>query len=230
VALALDRLGVPRYSGPASPTTISGRTCASISPRATSPPSSSVPTTRRRPRSRSSLHDASGERSFSFYRDRGADTRLEPGTVPDETLDAVSWVHTTGVTMSVEPSRAATTELQTRASGECVVSLDPNWRPGLWESRETYASVIRAALPAVDVLVASEGGPGRGRPHGCGSGRPRRRGRRRRARHRRDNARRRRRAVVRNGDEPGAGSRAPRGATRSTSSTRPARATPSSLG
>jgi len=76
--------------------------------------------------------------------------------VPDETLDAVSWVHTTGVTMSVEPSRAATTELQTRASGECVVSLDPNWRPGLWESRETYASVIRAALPAVDVLVASE--------------------------------------------------------------------------
>lgn len=101
-------------------------------------------------------HDPDGERSFEFYRERGADTRLEPGTVPEETLDAVSWVHTTGVTMGVEPSRTATVDLQRRASESCTVSLDPNWRPGLWESREDFAATVRDALADVDVLVASE--------------------------------------------------------------------------
>lgn len=100
-------------------------------------------------------HDADGERSFTFYRDRGADTRLEPGTVTDDTLEAVSWVYTTGVTMSVEPSRTATGELQRRASRECTVSLDPNWRPGLWEGREEFSSVVRDALDHVDVVTAS---------------------------------------------------------------------------
>lgn len=101
-------------------------------------------------------HDADGERSFEFYRERGADTRLSKGTVPDETLNAVSWVHTTGVTMGVEPSRTATQDLQRRASDSTTVSLDPNWRPGLWESREDFAETIRGALGNVDVLVASE--------------------------------------------------------------------------
>lgn len=101
-------------------------------------------------------HSASGEWSFEFYRARGADTRLEPGTVTDATLDTVSWVHTTGVTMNVEPSRTATLELQERASDECIVSMDPNWRPDLWESREDFVAVLRGALSNVDFLIASE--------------------------------------------------------------------------
>ena len=100
-------------------------------------------------------HEPDGERSFEFYRERGADTRLQRGTVPDRTLAAADWVHTTGVTMSVEPSRTATMDLQRRASEYCSVSLDPNWRPGLWESREEYATTVREALPNVDLLVAS---------------------------------------------------------------------------
>lgn len=83
-------------------------------------------------------HDADGERSFTFHRDRGADTRLEPEMVTDDTLDTVSWVYTTGVTMSVEPSRTATKELQRRANSDCTVSLDPNWRSGLWERRKKF--------------------------------------------------------------------------------------------
>lgn len=101
-------------------------------------------------------HDPDGERSFEFYRERGADTRLQRGTVTDDTLDSVDWVHTTGVTMGVEPSRTATIDLQRRASRNCTVSLDPNWRPGLWESREDFAATVRDALADVDVLVASE--------------------------------------------------------------------------
>ena len=100
-------------------------------------------------------HDADRGPAFSFYRERGADTRLREGTVPDETLDAVSWVHTTGVTMSVEPSRSATLELQSRASDRCTVSLDPNWRPEMWHSRHEFRAVVRGALSDVDVVTAT---------------------------------------------------------------------------
>lgn len=100
-------------------------------------------------------HDAERGPSFAFYRERGADTRLQQGTVPDTTLESVSWVHTTGVTMSVEPSRSATLELQSRASKQCTVSLDPNWRPEMWHSRHEFRAVIRGALPDVDVVTAT---------------------------------------------------------------------------
>lgn len=100
-------------------------------------------------------HDADRGPSFTFYRERGADTRLRQGTVSDDTLESVSWVHTTGVTMSVEPSRSATLELQSRASNGCTVSLDPNWRPEMWHSRHEFRAVIRGALSAVDVVTAT---------------------------------------------------------------------------
>lgn len=100
-------------------------------------------------------HDAERGPSFVFYRDRGADTRLQPGAVADETLASVAWVHTTGVTMSVEPSRSATLELQSRAADGCTVSLDPNWRPEMWHSPHEFRAVVRGALPDVDVVTAT---------------------------------------------------------------------------
>ena len=100
-------------------------------------------------------HDADRGPSFAFYRERGADTRLQQGSVSDDTLESVSWVHTTGVTMSVEPSRSATLELQSRAADRCTVSLDPNWRPEMWHSSHEFRAVIRGALPDVDVVTAT---------------------------------------------------------------------------
>jgi fructokinase len=101
-------------------------------------------------------HDANGDRSFTFYRDGGADTRMLAGTIPDSTLADTAWVHTTGVTLSVEPSRSATLDLQERATEPTTVSLDPNWRPEMWHSRQEYAAVIRGALGNVDVVKATE--------------------------------------------------------------------------
>lgn len=101
-------------------------------------------------------HDADGERRFSFYREGTADTRMRPGTVSDETLTDVDWVHLTGVTLSVEPSRTATLELAERASeAGCTVSLDPNARPEMWHSEQEFAAVVRGALDHVDVLKAT---------------------------------------------------------------------------
>jgi len=100
-------------------------------------------------------HDPERGPSFAFYRERGADTRLQQGTVSNNTLESVSWVHTTGVTMSVETSRSATLELQSRASDRCTVSLDPNWRPEMWHSSHEFRAVVRGALSDVDVVTAT---------------------------------------------------------------------------
>lgn len=100
--------------------------------------------------------DADGEPTFEFHRTDTADTRMQPGTVPDRALEALSWVHITGVTLSVEPSRTATLDLAERATAMgCTVSLDPNARPEMWNSDEEFARVIRSALAHVDVLKAT---------------------------------------------------------------------------
>ena len=100
-------------------------------------------------------HDETGDRSFGFYRGAGPNTRLQRGVVSDTDLEMTTWVHTTGVTLSVEPSRSSTLELQRRATKKTTVSLDPNWRPEMWESADTFAAVIRGALTHVDVVKAT---------------------------------------------------------------------------
>ncbi|RQG98943.1 carbohydrate kinase family protein [Natrarchaeobius oligotrophus] len=98
-------------------------------------------------------HDERGDRTFTFYRDDTADTRLEPGRIDDATLADLEWVHAGGVTLASGPSREATLDLLERASeAGATTSFDPNFRPELWPDRETFRSVTREALAFVDVL------------------------------------------------------------------------------
>ncbi len=102
-------------------------------------------------------HDETGDRTFSFYRDGTADTRLEPGFVEDETLNELEWVHAGGVTLASGRSRRATLELLERASARgCTVSFDPNVRPELWPSPTALVDVCREALTHVDILKATD--------------------------------------------------------------------------
>ncbi|GAB3038138.1 carbohydrate kinase family protein [Natronobiforma cellulositropha] len=102
-------------------------------------------------------HDETGDRTFSFYRDDTADTRLESGTVDDDTLAAVDWVHAGGVALSSESSREATLDLCRRAGDSgCTVSFDPNARAELWPDEATFVRVVREALAHVDVLKATD--------------------------------------------------------------------------
>ncbi|WP_254768156.1 carbohydrate kinase family protein [Salinilacihabitans rarus] len=97
-------------------------------------------------------HDEAGDRTFSFYRDDTADTRLEPGTVGDDVLADLAWVHAGAVALSGGSSRAATLDLLERAAAAgCTVSFDPNARPELWPDEATFARVVREALAHVDV-------------------------------------------------------------------------------
>ncbi|MFC7080546.1 carbohydrate kinase family protein [Halorussus caseinilyticus] len=100
-------------------------------------------------------HDADADRAFTFYRDGTADTRVEPGGVPDEILDSVSWVYVGGVMLAADPGRTATLDLAERGERDCTVVFDPNARPELWDSDEEFATAVHEMLAYADVVKAT---------------------------------------------------------------------------
>ncbi len=60
-------------------------------------------------------HDEENDRAFTFYRDGTADTRLQPGGVPDSALADIDWVYVGGVMLASDPARTATYDLVERA-------------------------------------------------------------------------------------------------------------------
>jgi len=102
-------------------------------------------------------HDGARDRAFTFYRDGTADTRLQPGRVPDDALDAVDWVVVGGVCLSASPAREAVRGLVERARdvGSTVV-FDPNARPELFVDGEyDYPAEVTAVLERSGVVTAS---------------------------------------------------------------------------
>lgn len=101
-------------------------------------------------------HDATADRSFTFYRDGTADTRLEPDTIPDELLDSVEWVSLGGVMLASEPGRTAMLDLAERATAnDCTVVFDPNARPELWTKTSEFADLVTEMLDFADVVKAT---------------------------------------------------------------------------
>jgi len=102
-------------------------------------------------------HDDARDRGFTFYRDRTADTRLEPGRVPDGTLAAVEWICVGGVCLAADPSREAIRDLVERArAADATVVFDPNARPELFAGEgPDYATEVDAVLGETDLAVAS---------------------------------------------------------------------------
>ncbi|WP_126664371.1 carbohydrate kinase family protein [Haloterrigena salifodinae] len=99
-------------------------------------------------------HDETRDRSFTFYRDGTADTKLETGAVPTSTLEEIEWVYVGGVVLAAEPARSAVFDLLRRArEANCSVYFDPNWRPELWDDDDT--GVLEDAVEMADVLKAT---------------------------------------------------------------------------
>jgi fructokinase len=97
--------------------------------------------------------DPNADQSFTFYRDGTATFAMEPGTVPDEELADIEWVHFGGVMLSSEPSRTAMFDLVERAQAQdCLVSFDPNTRPDLWPDTSDLEATTRKALEYADVV------------------------------------------------------------------------------
>ncbi len=101
--------------------------------------------------------DENGDRSFSFYRNPGADTVLEPSEVNYGLIGQSKIFHFGSLTLTDEPSRSSTlAALEHARKSGCIISYDPNLRPALWKNLEEAKKRIMSVLPGVDILKISE--------------------------------------------------------------------------
>lgn len=98
-----------------------------------------------------------GERSFTFYRNPGADTLLTPDEVDSDLIAQAAVFHFGSLSMTVEPTRAATMRaLDIAKSQGTLISYDPNLRSALWSNLEEARAAMLAGLAYADVLKVSE--------------------------------------------------------------------------
>lgn len=101
--------------------------------------------------------DKKGERTFSFYRNPGADVYLDMPDIPGEAIQAAKIIHFGTVSMTQNPSYTTTLSVVNKAKelGK-IVSFDPNVRMNLWEDVTLLKERILQVLPFVDLLKVSE--------------------------------------------------------------------------
>ena len=101
--------------------------------------------------------DASGDRSFSFYRKNGADTMLRFDEIDLSLLDGCKYFFCSSVMMAEGESRETSFRMMEEARKRgAVVYFDPNLRLNLWgEAEDAKANILRA-MPLADIVKASE--------------------------------------------------------------------------
>lgn len=101
--------------------------------------------------------DAKGDRSFSFYRNPGADTKLRGTDIPDGLLNNTGIFHFGSISLTNEPSRGTTLDAVRYAKkAGALISFDPNWRPALWPDKILAKKLLLEALVYTDILKLSE--------------------------------------------------------------------------
>ncbi len=98
-----------------------------------------------------------GERSFTFYRNPGADTMISSDELDSLILKDSLFLHIGSLSMTDEPSRSASlaaVKIVKDAGG--YISYDPNWREPLWEDNETGIQVMKSLLPVADIVKVSD--------------------------------------------------------------------------
>jgi fructokinase len=98
-----------------------------------------------------------GDRSFSFYRENGADTLMEKSDVDLDKIRHAKVFHFGSVSMTKDPSRTATLYAAEYAKEHSVlVSYDPNLRPALWDSLNLTKTCILEGFRYADIVKLSE--------------------------------------------------------------------------
>lgn len=98
-----------------------------------------------------------GERSFSFARKPGADTKLSKSEIKTEILNNAKIFHVGSLSLTNEPSREATFFAVKNAKEQgCTISYDPNYRAALWKSKNIAKKHMRSLIPYVDVMKISD--------------------------------------------------------------------------
>lgn len=101
--------------------------------------------------------DENGDRSFSFARKPGADTRLGPEEVARSLIDQCRLFHFGTLSLTDEPARSATRAAVDYAKAQRKwVSCDPNLRLPLWDSQERAREAMLWAVSQADIVKISE--------------------------------------------------------------------------
>jgi len=98
-----------------------------------------------------------GERSFSFYRNPGADIELREDELDLALIRDSRIFHVGSLSLTDEPSRTATKKaLDTAKEAGCIISYDPNYRAPLWKSEQEAVEKMLSLMPYADILKLSE--------------------------------------------------------------------------
>lgn len=101
--------------------------------------------------------DSHGDRSFSFYRNPGADIMLNEKEINFDLIKHSKIFHFGSVSMTAEPARTANLKAAEYArQSKVLVSYDPNFRRPLWNNLETAKEVMLQGLALADILKVSE--------------------------------------------------------------------------
>ena len=97
------------------------------------------------------------ERSFSFARKPGADTRLSPAEVPEQAIRDCHVLHVGSLSLTDEPARAATLHAVDLArQAGALISYDPNYRASLWSSEHEAVEQMAVLLSRADLVKINE--------------------------------------------------------------------------
>jgi fructokinase len=100
-----------------------------------------------------------GERSFSAYRDPGADMLLALDQVDGASamFDRARVVHLGSTSLSRDPARQATWRAVALSKERgCLLSCDPNVRLHLWSDREEALKAARTLVASADIVKLSD--------------------------------------------------------------------------
>ena len=101
--------------------------------------------------------DTSGDRSFSFARKPGADTRLDWEEVDRKLIDEAKVFHFGTLSLTDEPVRTTTQRCVAYAKEQGkLITCDPNLRRPLWRSEEEAREQILWSLQQADVVKISD--------------------------------------------------------------------------
>ena len=98
-----------------------------------------------------------GDRSFSFYRNPGADMNLDETEIDKSLIENCRIFHFGSLSLTDEPCRSATVKaLEIAKASGCLISFDPNLRESLWSSLSLAKEQIAWGLGKCDFLKISD--------------------------------------------------------------------------
>jgi fructokinase len=101
--------------------------------------------------------DSTGERSFHFYRESGADVLLKEEEINEKLIKGSQIFHFGSLSLTHEPSRSATWKaLEYAKQHDITISYDPNLRVPLWNSLERAKEMMKKGLEYADIVKISE--------------------------------------------------------------------------